>query len=953
MRTKNLSLSKTKQGGLKLTTDKGEVLAAAPRPYMLDALVTQAERLDDASAPEVGDIDVQITGSELVLRPDPEFLEDPATTYPVTVDPAFTLPIREGRSINSPCPDGDLTTDWAVHVGLSDNNCSSNWSAKIFSRALLDFDTTSLAGQEVVNARLDLVGDLWTCPTGQQLMVQRITGAWYPNDVFWDNQPAVTDAGAVTSPPPAICNPASEPAANVPWSIAITDIAKSWATGSSGRGLMLRATIEDKSRPMFSFDFHDTVDDAPKLVVTYGAAPWVEHLRTVPVSSPTRMLEPPVGEQPQISGRLFTTTTRPTLQSGLRGTGATLRADFEIEHDPAATGQGSGFIWSGSAEAPAGEVAKLTVPEGTLQDGWRVRWRSRAVDGDVESAWSQWQPVSIDASRPQEPTVHCNGTVPEGAWRPRGEITCSVASASKDVTEYLWDFDNPVPSTIEEAGVWEDSLGETREIKETLGDGWHTLYVRTRDKAHNTSDVAAYTLGVGPGGIVTARRQPRTYRTVTLDASAPPARDEVTYEYTTSTMPWAEWSPVPTKHVFAAGSGTPIASWPQTRTDTTKDFGALSWDLAATLKASQEAEGFVQLRACFEGGSVGFECSNPIEVSLTKAATGDHHASSEMGPGSVALVNGDFALQATDAEVFGVKVARVHRTLSTEFDSTVPDEYKVFGPGWQVAFPAVPSWVAAYVPVDGSNKGWMQLIGPDGSTFTYTKNGDVYTGTGDAADGTFISVTDEQLTVTDKTGAKTTFVKVNGTWVVARTERPAAESAVTYLRDDQARITRVLTPAASGVQCGTTLVPGCRALELQYAAETTATGVPSGWGDYKGNVKSLSLTAFDPESNAMKTVTLAAYAYDSTGRLRQVTDPRSNVATLYYYTGEGRISQVTPPGLAPWRLEYDAAGRLAHAQRENGDQDPTWAVAYDVPVGGASAPNDLTLARTATWGGDR
>ncbi|MEQ4718908.1 DNRLRE domain-containing protein [Nonomuraea sp. B19D2] len=958
IQNKGLSLSETKEGILHISADKGKVVAAAPRPFMFDAAKTPVRPKDSslAKSARVGDIDVQIskTGNgsqELLLLPDPKFLMDPATTYPVTVDPAITLPLENGRSIHSPCPNGKVTMSPTVEVSMAASICSDDWSAKVFYRSLLNFDTTSLVGQQIVNARLDLAGDLWNCPTGQQLMVERVTTTWDPDWVFWNNQPAVTSDGAVTSTPPSICTPASAPAADVPWSVAITDIAKAWATGAEAHGLRLRAVIEDISRPTFIWDFFQTQADQPKLVVTYGATPWVEHLRTVPVASPTRQLRWTAGQEPQISGRLYTTTTRPTLHSGVRGTGATLRADFEVEHDPAASGQGSGLIWSGSANnVPTGEVAKITLPEGTLQDGWRIRWRSRAVDGDLESAWSQWQPVSIDATRPEVPDVWCAGTSGEGAWGPRGETSCSFSSPSRDVTEYLWEFDNPVPTKIEEAGIWEDSLGETRTIKQGLTDGWHTLYVRTRDKAHNLSDVVAYRLGIGPGGLVTAQKQTQTHRTITLDSAAPSTRNGVTYEYTTSTMPWATWSDVPPQDVFAPGSATPIGSWPQARTDTSQNFSALLWDLAKTLKGSQETEGVVRLRACFSGGGTTEECSGPIGVSLSRSAISDSHAISNIGPGSVAHLNGDFHLKSTDASGFGVQVVRTHRSLSPEFESSVPDESRIFGPGWQAGFPAAPSWVSSYVPSDASQKGWIQLIGPDGSTYTYTNNGTVYTGLGEAADGTSISVTNEELTVTDRAGAKTTYVKVNERWVVARTEGPAAESAVTYFRDAKARITRILTPTAAGVQCGATLTPGCRTLELSYAAATTATGVSSGWGDFKDQIKSVSLTAFDPETSAMKTVGLATYSYDSSGHLRQVTDPRTNLATIYYYTGEGRISQMTPAGLAPWRIEYDNAGRLAHVQREGGEIDPTWAVAYDIPIGGSGAPIDLTAAQTAKWG---
>ncbi|WP_026214990.1 hypothetical protein, partial [Nonomuraea coxensis] len=238
----------------------------------------------------------------------------------------------------------------------------------------------------------------------------------------------------------------------------------------------------------------------------------------------------------------------------------------------------------------------------------------------------------------------------------------------------------------------------------------------------------------------------------------------------------------------------------------------------------------------------------------------------------------------------------------------------------------------------------------NGASLTYVKNGSSFGGVGDAADGTRISTSGEQLIVTDSSGSKTTYTKVHDSWLIARTETTAAESAVNYYRDINGRVTRILAPVPTGVTCGTTLVAGCRALEISYATATTATGVASGWGDFKEQVKTVSFTAFDPESNAMKTTPLATYLYDSTGHLRQVTDPRTNLATVYYYTGEGRVSQITPPGLAPWRMEYDSRGRLAHVQREGGDVDPTWSVAYDVPIGGTGVPVDLTAAQTNRWG---
>ncbi|MFI6927777.1 LamG-like jellyroll fold domain-containing protein [Nonomuraea spiralis] len=382
------------------------------------------------------------------------------------------------------------------------------------------------------------------------------------------------------------------------------------------------------------------------------------------------------------------------------------------------------------------------------------------------------------------------------------------------------------------------------------------------------------------------------------------------------------------------------------------DFPELSWDMAKTLKAAVIPDGTVELRACLSGGTAAEACTKPIKVTLDQSAFGGSYASADVGPGQVSLQSGDYAQDSTDASLFGIAVRRTHASLNPAADREDEKlaENKVFGPGWRASFPSAPSGIAEFAPTSAGEFGSLQIVGADGSTLSYVKNGTGFTGVGDAADGSTLSATAEQIVHTDATGSKTTYSKVDGKWVVARTETAAEESAVTYYRDGQGRITRILAPVPNGVTCGTTLASGCRALEISYASATTATGVPSGWGDFKDQVKTVSFTAFDLESNAMKTTVLAAYQYDSTGHLRQVTDPRTNLATVYYYNGEGRLSQITPPGLAPWRMEYDSKGRLAHVQREGGDVDPTQAVVYDVPIGGSGAPIDLTTTQTTRWG---
>jgi RHS repeat-associated protein len=938
VQTKGLTFAESEQGGLRLTDAKGKTVAAAPEPFMVDSTNAPAASAAKTSAAaagrlgssgRVGEISASVESvngdTVLTLKPDAAFLADPATRYPVTVDPSMELISTGMRTILGPYSDTSSVS--GIQVSTYDNPTNSK---REFTRALLKFDTSALVGKTVTDAKLQLTSSESSgCVAGQNIKAQRITAAWTPSSTFWANQPATTTAGEQLAQQPGQC--VGTPPEGT-WIWPITEIAKAWAGGVAGHGVMLRLATE---HPVMYEQQYERMFASPTLIVTYGSTPAVENLRATPVAT---------GDD----GVVYTNTTTPTLRAFTKDPdGGQVRAEFEVEHDPAASGQGTGQVWAGAADGVvAGTEAQLPVAAGKLADGGKYRWRARAFDGIGYSAWSAWQSLAVDATAPQPPSIDC--PIQQGGWAFFGsdDYVCWL-SGTGDVDGFWWGFDNP--SNLWLAKLTSGNVNYRLNLGE-IAQGWHTLYAKSRDKAHNSSTVTAYTFGVTPGGIITPADKSQTVRSVPLTATAPAGRTAVRYEMTSIGI--NDFQPIPPSDVTVPGSGTPISGWPQTRSDASKPFAALSWDVAKSLQKYPTFDGVTKLRACFSGGATAEECTEAITITLNKSAFGGSAATAEVGPGTAALQNGDFSLTATDASSFGISVGRTFTSLNpgADRDDEQLAENKVFGPGWRASFPSVPSELADFAPTSGGESGSIQLVGSDGTTLSYVKDGTSFTGVGDAADGSRITIMAEQLTVTDPDGSKTTYTKAAGKWVVARTETAAAESAVTYYRDGQGRITRILAPVSADVTCGSSLTPGCRALELSYASATTATDVADGWGDYKDQVKSASFTAFDPESNAMKTTVLASYAYDSTGHLRQVTDPRTNLAIVYYYTGEGRISQITPPGLAPWRMDYDSRGRLAHVQREGGDLDPTQAVVYDVPIGGAGAPIDLTVAQTAKWG---
>ncbi|MBP2704695.1 hypothetical protein JOL79_12810 [Microbispora sp. RL4-1S] len=492
---------------------------------------------------------------------------------------------------------------------------------------------------------------------------------------------------------------------------------------------------------------------------------------------------------------------------------------------------------------------------------------------------------------------------------------------------------------------WRRGGGDAKTITIDPAQGWHTLSVKARDMALRTSTVTTYSFGVGAGEVTAPLAGDRTQAAVTLGSRAAPGATGVRYEYKADVSSSGTWAAIPPANVTVPGSATPIPGWPYTTVTngTSAVFGSLYWDVAATMAAAGRGDGPVQVRACFVNAS-GEACSDAREFTLERTAFGSSYATQQLGPGEVSLLTGDYSVSTTDVTAFDLSVSRGHTTLAP---ATATGAAGVFGPGWTASFPGGASSVSGMRFEDHSGAGYVLFTGTDGSTQTYTVQADgTFKGISDASDGSTVTKDSAtQFTHTDTIGTKTVFTANGGAWAATSIDEAGSENTTTYTYDASGRVSRMLAPVPTGVTC-TTLVAGCKTLDITYASSTTATGVSSGWGDYTGLAKAISYTAYDPATSAMKTTTVAMYAYDSTGHLRTVTDPRTNLTVTYYYDGAGRVSQITPPGLNPWRMNYDTSGRLADVQREAGATDIVQAVSYGVPI---NSPVDVTGTTAATW----
>ncbi|WP_202638761.1 DNRLRE domain-containing protein, partial [Bailinhaonella thermotolerans] len=483
--TRGLTFGMSKQGGLQLTGAKGKVEASAPKPVMWDADSAQPKPGTAEDSAKLSTKVVTEGGQQvLVLTPDAEFLADPATKYPVTIDPTTTLAL-EG--------DIDVAKSQDGYPGSVYLSAGGGWGTT--TRAYIRFGTEALAGASVSDAKLELWNfESSNCPENAPgIQVRRVTSPWSGSEPLnWDKQPTSTTEDAVTNTKAfSQTKCASTGAGTMAWTV--TGIAQDWARGAASHGLVLSAAIEggvSGNWRYFNSGEGGTANNGhpPRLTVTYTAPvtnPVIDRLRITPAT-----VTDGITVASSLTPALAATLTSPS--------GGIVRGEFEVEHDPAATGQGTGQIWAGAVDnVTSGGDASMTVPGGKLQDGWKVRWRARAVQGTAASAWSAWQAATID---PPNPTIGQLQVIPSEPKDGKTVTTSLTPSLRATVTDPAgqplraeFEIEHDPAATGQGTGrIWAgaaDNVGSATQAAVTVPEGLlkDTWAVRWRARAVNSA----------------------------------------------------------------------------------------------------------------------------------------------------------------------------------------------------------------------------------------------------------------------------------------------------------------------------------------------------------------------------------------------------------------------------------------------------------------------------------
>lgn len=916
---------------------------------------------DESGDPATADVTPVLTGDATAgwaIEVSPEFgwLSDPARVFPVRVDPSYTWYQASYLCGSGTCDDASVKsdtpttnyngsgqfngTDYVNSLGVSGSNTAQSF---------LHYDTSFLAGKVISAANWN---GYWKSGTvnASRYYLKRITSNWSatgptPAAVTWDTKPTVASANYA---------PTGKFAGEA-WSAAnVTTMVSNWAAGTwTNYGLR----IDGGTTAWSTFLAQESGwPYAPFLEVTYNSTPLVpvdHQIEGVPIAS---------GDMTTVDNAL-----RPTFAAKVVDPdGATLHGVFTVMQGLAviATGSGSEVASGGFSEW----VPTVDLPAGSL---W---WYVHASDGSADSAISGLRTVIMDRTAPAAPSLS-SATWTADAWSGPFESGTFSLSGPSDATSYWWDFDEgdtPGNEKLATSGAATLTVGgEGTPDAVVPAWGWHDLVVRAQDEAGNLSAPAHFTFGHGYGGITDRDLFEETQQFTTFTMNSKAAYDGVALYWLdpnagATLVPPAEVTiksgPDVGKTVTEAG-GWPVKcnvdEFGACTGGVTRTYPTLEWNVSSTLGGK---DGLIYATGIFYIGSAGqYLQFTPIADTVLDQKGWGLGSTIPAGPGELNPVTGNLTLSTTDANLGGLGISRSFQ--SREQNATGD----VLGPGWSSGLAGFASY-SHLVESDAT----VAIYNGDTLATTFARSGTGYTPEAGVEGLELTKAIGSGLYTLTEFGAQIyTFEKQSATdtyHLIAIDDITNSNAGSTdwEVVSGVVRPTQQVAPSASGVSCASTptTIPGCRTLTFTYSTVTTATGTAeAGWGDYAGTLKKATYHSYVPDPGGpgvMGGIDVVEYAYDNTGQLRAVWDPRISPAlkTKYRYNADGQVDQITRPGEQPVTVNYAplsgeplGTGRLANVQRPSlpsGTAQTT--IAYDIPLSGTDSAYNMSATEVARWG---
>ncbi|MCB2176323.1 MAG: hypothetical protein KQH57_10985 [Actinomycetales bacterium] len=459
--------------------------ARAPLPDGAGPGVVVAQnRAARVLAPLPGDdlapMGLRVQGSDVVVTPDSAMLSDPATRWPVYIDPGVTASLADWTTV--------ANTGW-IHYrytgddGLGYCNQTSMGCTSIFkTRMMWEYGGLATIGAltraDVVSATFSAYGTHSYSCTAYPVSAWRVGG--FTANTGWSGSVWYGSAlDTISVAHKAACS-------NQRWI--------EWDVTEALR------QIADENRNAVAIGLRDPYETTmagwkryrndARLSVEYNRAP----------SAPTNA-KATVDTQEYAcatgASNTYLRSATPKLQATLGDPdGGDLRGVFSVW-------SGSNRLWLATSDIQNGDppVAHFKdVPAGFLADGSAYRWEVYALDGGGKGSTTVKCDFTVDTSAPEAPTVapvDTGGAVYAengGAYGGVGQTgTFTFTSTASDVASYKYGFDGPAITPRSGASptvTWTPTAA-----------GPHTLSVRAVDRAGNISPVREYAFEVDFAGM--------------------------------------------------------------------------------------------------------------------------------------------------------------------------------------------------------------------------------------------------------------------------------------------------------------------------------------------------------------------------------------------------------------------------------------------------------------------
>lgn len=839
--------------------------------------------------------------ASLGISADVAWLNNPARTFPITIDPTYAL-----ASV-SPVFDTFVQQGYGTDESASSELKLGNNGSGQVARTFMNFDAASFKGKQITSASLSLLEThSWSCTAKPW---SSYDAGLATTATRWTAQPSIGAKRATSAQTVG----ASSACPDGRVSIDMTAQAKAWSASTATQvGMMLRA--DDEADPYGWKRFYSNDSSyRPVIGLFYDRAPAAPAL-------------PSVGNSAVVGGKTFIAYPTPSVTGVVPSDadGNQVKVDYSRM---TSSGSGYGDLLCSTGYRAPGTTASCT--SATLADNDHGWIRARANDSMLPSAWSGAKEYWVTLSPAPAPTIRCEKSA-NGSWSDTvtSELcyvtaTAQQATSNSAATAIRWSVDGG-PEKI--TPITQPTTTTPQTIHFGVGGtaGWHTVTAIAQSPVGRQSAKVTYSFGYGAPSISAPVAGQTTTDTVAVAADAPPkgaAAVAGQVQWRLSGSADSGWTPAPASNTFTTTSGTASTSL-RGMLDTTSLVGQKDASGAGPVKERVPAS--VEVRACFTYTPGGIKCTPARSVVRVPHAFGSGFPTSEAGPGQVALWTGELQVSESDADLpsptSAIGVSRTHNS----FAGDVGVEKQVFGPGWVAGLDGGDDGLSASEVVDNTRlDGTIAVVGEEGDVLVYRAPArrtaavfaaGIYEPADDdtATSGITLSVAGSTpvLTLTDEDGVKTRFTATaapsatpDSQFVVTDVTDPATPGKTSYQRDAQGRVTAVIAPVPTGAAA---CVPGvrtagCRVLKLTYNTQ--------------GLVAQITAQV---DTEATDRV-LSTYTYNTDKTMASQTDVVTGLTTKYAWTGSVadktlRLAGITPPGQDGFTFTY-ANNRLDKVTR--------------------------------------